>query len=365
MALPELIIGALAVAVGVTIYRRYFSTSRGLHRRSRGFSGTRLGLGTVGVGLLSFATLMAFSAQPAVAATTVNLGTASTYAVLAGSTITNTGTTVINGDLGLSPGTAITGFSSATVNGHQNLANAASLQAQTDATNAEVAAAGDAATGPITAGALGGGAPLTPGVYNSASSVLLTGPLTLDAGGNPNAVFIFQVGSALTTATGSSVVLTGGAQAGCVFWQVGSSATLGTTTAFQGTILAVTSITLDTGATVQGGLLAQSGAVTLDANTVTVPSSCAAVAPTTTTTVAPTTTTTVAPTTTTAPPVITSTTVVPVGAPATGFGGTAGGSSPLGLIGLGALAVAAGAVTVAVRARRNRDGSSGDHTRGL
>ncbi|HEY5111207.1 MAG TPA: ice-binding family protein [Acidimicrobiales bacterium] len=380
MALSELILSALAVAVGVTIYRRYFSISRGLHRRSRGISGARLGLGTVGVGLLSFATLMAFSAQPVAAATTVDLGVASTYAVVAGPTVTNTGPSTINGDLGLSPGTAITGFPPGTVSGNTNLANAASLAAQNAATAAEVVAAGAIPTATVAAGTLGGGTPLTPGVYNSGSSLQLNGTLTLDGGGDPNAVFIFQAGSTLTTASASSVVLIGNAQACNVFWQVGSSATLGTGTSFQGTILAVSAITLTTGATVTGRLLAQ-GAVTLDTNSVTVPSTCLTALPTTTTTVAPTTTTTVAPTTTTTvaptttttvaptttttkPPVVTSTTVVPVGAPATGFGGTAGGSSPLGLIGLGALAVAAGAATVAIRARRSRGGSSGDHTRG-
>jgi hypothetical protein len=116
------------------------------------------------------------------------------------------------------------------------------------------------------------GRSLTPGVYRSASSLGLTGDLTLDAHGNPDAVFIFQVGSALTTASGSRVALLGGAQACNVYWQVGSSATLGTGSSFRGTILALTSITLTTGATVEGRTLARNGAVTLDTNTITRPS---------------------------------------------------------------------------------------------
>ena len=197
----------------------------------------------------------------------VSLGTAGSFAVLAGTTVTNTGPTVINGDLGLSPGTSVTGFPPGTVNGTQHIANAVAGQAQIDLTTAYNTAAAQAPTGTVTADL--GGQTLTPGVYRSATSLGLTGTLTLDAQGNPNAVFIFQAGSTLITASGSSVNLINGAQACNVFWQVGSSATLGTGSTFRGTILALTTITATTGAVVDGRLLARNGATTLDSNTVT------------------------------------------------------------------------------------------------
>ncbi|HEY5104310.1 MAG TPA: ice-binding family protein [Acidimicrobiales bacterium] len=367
MVFLELTLSALVIAAVAVAYRRHFTKLRGQHRHPRRPWVARLGFGTFGVGLVSLMTLVAFSGESAVAATSLTMGAAAPYAVLAGSTITNTGSSVITGSIGLSPGTSITGFPPGTATGTTDAANAASLAAMNASTAAYLVAAGETPFTTVAAGTLGG-LTLTPGVYQSASSLSLTGPLTLNAGGDANAVFIFQSGSTLTTATGSSVVLTGGAQACNVFWQVGSSATLGTTTAFQGTILALTSATLNTGATVNGRVQAQTGAVTLNGNTITVPT-CLAVPPTTTTTTPPTTTTTTTtttlPPTTTTTPVVTSTTVVPVGAPATGEGGTAGSGLPLGLIGLGAIAVAAGAASVAARSRRQRGGSSGDHTRGL
>jgi hypothetical protein len=198
----------------------------------------------------------------------VNLGTADPFAVLGGSTVTNTGPTVINGDLGVSPGTAITGFLPGIVNGTIDDDNAVAMQAQSDLTSAYNFAAAEACGDNLTGQDLGG-LTLTPGVYCFSSSAQLTGTLTLNAQGNPNSVFLFQIGSTLTTASGSSVVFINGGQGGGLFWQVGSSATLGTTTAFEGNILALASITLNTGATIDcGRALASTGAVTMDTNVV-------------------------------------------------------------------------------------------------
>ncbi len=199
----------------------------------------------------------------------VNLGTDSSYAVLAGSTVTNTGSTLVNGDLGLSPGSAVTGFPPGMVTGTIHAGDAAAMQAQNDLLGAYNFAAGEACNSSLTGQNLGG-LTLTPGVYCFSSSAQLTGTLTLNAEGNPNSVFLFQIGSTLTTASGSSVdVINGGT--GDIFWNVGSSATLGTTTSFTGNILAVSSITLDTGANIQcGRALAETGAVTMDTNNVSI-----------------------------------------------------------------------------------------------
>lgn len=213
----------------------------------------------------------------------VPLGTAQAYGVLGASAVTNTGPTVISGALGVSPGTAVTGFPPGTATGVVNVANAAALQAQTDTTTAYNFLAGQACGTTLT-GDLGGRT-LAPGVYCYPTSAQLTGTVTLDAGGNPAAQFIFQAGSTLTTASASRVVLANGAQACNVWWQVGSSATLGSTTAFIGTIIALASNTLVTGATLNGRALARTGAVTLDSNAVTV-QACAVVGPPGTTPVA-------------------------------------------------------------------------------
>jgi hypothetical protein len=199
----------------------------------------------------------------------VNLGTATSFAVLAGTTVTNTGPTIITGDVGVSPGSAITGFPPGLISGTAYAADAVAAVAQTDLTAAYIDAAGRTPASPLLPDI--GGQILTPGVYNSASTLGITGTVTLDGQGNLNAVFIFQIGSGLTTASTSSVVLINGAQACNVFWQVGSSATLGTGSIFQGTILALTSIAATTGAVVTGRLLARNGAVTLDTNIITVP----------------------------------------------------------------------------------------------
>lgn len=203
----------------------------------------------------------------------INLGTATSFGVLAGSTVTNVpgSATSIVGDVGVSPGTSITGFGSpASISGafHSgDFVSAAAQAALTSAYNNAAAAlnpngfAATTLTGDI------GGQTLLPGVYKSASSLAITGDLVLDAQGDTNAVWIFQIGSTLTTATNNSaVVLVGGAQPGNVFWQVGSSATLGISTSFAGTIMAQASITANTNAAVNGRLLARTGAVTLDDN---------------------------------------------------------------------------------------------------
>src|SRR5256885_1737681 len=201
----------------------------------------------------------------------VALGAAGTFAVLAGSTVTSTGATTVNGDLGLSPGTAVTGFPPGTVNGTMHLADPAAGQAQLDLTTAYNDAAGRT-NGAITVAGNLGGQTLTPGLYTSTSSLeISSGDLTLDAQGDANAVFIFQMASTLTTTSARQVILSGGARAANVFWQVGSSATLGTGSVFKGNILALASITVTTGAAVEGRLLARTAAVTLDSNILSIP----------------------------------------------------------------------------------------------
>lgn len=220
-------------------------------------------------GLVAFSLLAAASLTLAAHAP-VGLGTADSFAVLGGTTVTNTGPTVVSGDLGVSPGSAVTGFPPGLViNGAIHVADAVALQAQSDLTTAYNDAAGRPCTLDLSGVDLGTQT-LTDGTYCFSSSAQLTGTLTLNGEGNPNAVFIFQIGSTLTTAPASTVSLINGAQACNVYWQVGSSATLGTTTTFRGSILALTSIALQTGAIiVEGRALARNGAVTLDTNTIT------------------------------------------------------------------------------------------------
>jgi Ice-binding-like len=259
---------------------------------------------------------MFIAAQPAAAQTApVGLGTAGSFAVLAGTTVTNTGPSVISGDLGVSPGTAVTGFPPGIVsNGTIHSADGVAGGAQSDLTTAYNDAAGRSPTANVPA-FIGAGQTITPGVYKASSSLDVGGSLTLDAGGDPNAVFIFQAPSTLITDSASSVILTNGAQACNVFWQVGSSATLGTDSAFTGSILALTSISVNTGDTIAGRALARNGAVTLDDDTIT-SSSCATTPPTPTPT--PTSTTSVTPTATPtrpAPTPTSTTSVTPTATP--------------------------------------------------
>ncbi len=197
------------------------------------------------------------------------LGTASTFAVLAASTATNTGATVLYGDLGLYPGTSITGFPPGIVNdGVIHTTDAVALQAQADALTAYNYLASLPPNQNLTGQDLGG-LTLTPGVYKFDSSAQLTGTLTLDFQGLSNVMVVIQIGSTLTTASASSVVEINPGQNDQVFFQVGSSATLGTTTAFQGHIIALASITLNNSATIKcGSALALNGAVTMDTNVI-------------------------------------------------------------------------------------------------
>lgn len=243
-------------------------TSARITRTAR-TSRPRMRWGVAGVAATT-AGLMIMAAGPAQAATPVGLGTASSFAVLAGAGVTNTGPTTLNGDLGTFPTTSITGAGSLTVTGTVHGGDAVTQDAKTDLVTAYGVAAGQASNQTVSADLAG--TTLVSGVYTSASSMGLSGALTLDAAGDPDAVFVFQVGSALTVAAGSQVLLTNGAQACNVIWQVGSSATIGTGAAFRGTVIALTDITMVTGATVEGRLLARNGAVTLDTNVVTRPS---------------------------------------------------------------------------------------------
>jgi type VI secretion system secreted protein VgrG len=203
----------------------------------------------------------------AFAATQPRLGTALNFAAVAASTITNTNPTVITSNMALDPGSAVTGFPPGHVTGVTNISDAVALQAENDLTTAYT----DAATAPTTSDMTGvdlGNQNLNPGVYRFSSSAQLTGPLTLSG----NGVFIFQIGSTLTTASNSVVLLANGAQACSVWWQVGSSATLGSSTQFQGNLMALTSITMVSGANIlTGRALARNGALTMDNNRISPP----------------------------------------------------------------------------------------------
>ena len=233
----------------------------------------------VGVGLVSILSMTALAIPTsALAATAPDLGTAAPFGVLGAASVTNTDTTIVGGDVGVYPGTSITGFPPGIILGTEHDADAVAGQGEVDALTAYNQAAGEAPTEVLPSNDLTG-LTLAPGVYKNASDVMLdtNGTLTLDGQGDPDSVFIFQIGSTLTTGSDSSISYINGASPCNVFWQVGSSATLGTGSNFVGTILANTSISLDDSVTVAGRLLAgegtSSGAVTLIGDTIS-PSVC-------------------------------------------------------------------------------------------
>lgn len=275
--------------------------------------------------------LVAIPGSAQAAATPVPLGTSGSFAVLAGQTITNIGATTLNGDIGLSPGTSITGMETVTLNGAKHAAGPVALDAQADLGVAYLNASLQAPAKAIPTEL--GGSTLAPGVYSS-GSLGLNKTLTLDAGGDPGAVFVFQSADTLKTASGSRVRLINGATACNVFWQVSQSATLGSGSSFAGNILALTSVSLDSGARVDGRVLARNGSVTLQANTITKP------------------TCQIARSTTTPSPQVTQ---VPSGSVAAGDGSTSGaGDNGLGLMaGLLVFTAFGGASVVATRRRRS------------
>jgi hypothetical protein len=315
------------------------ATSQASHPRSH-VGGLAHWVGAV-LGVGAAAILMTFGGLAALAATTVNLGTATSFAVLAGTGVTNTGSSTISGDLGTYPTASVTGFPPGIVESPYTTfaADSVALGAQTDLTTAYNQAAGESPTSTSEPADLTG-LTLDPGVYQTSSdgALSLSGALTLDAEGNASAVFIFQTGSSLTTGTSSTVSLTDGASACNVFWQVGSTAVLDGP-AFVGTVMASTSITLGSGVTVAGRVLAQTGDVTLISDTINA-SSCITTASLPTPTATP--TPTPSPTATAAPTV-----------PTSGAGGT---SSLVGsgvLVTLGGLALlGAGVAMGTIRRRR-------------
>jgi hypothetical protein len=199
----------------------------------------------------------------------VSLAGASNFAILAGSAVTNTGATIVTGDLGLSPGTSVGGFPPGILNGTQHINDQIVNQAKLDLTTAFNDAVARTSTEIVTLSGNIGGLTLTPGLYKTTSSLAISsGDLTFDAKGNAGAVFIIQIASSLTTTSGRKVILSGGASASNIFWQVGSSATFGTTSVFKGTVLVMQSATFNTGATLDGRVLTRTGGITMAGNTI-------------------------------------------------------------------------------------------------
>ncbi len=284
------------------------------------------------------AVIVGASLTAALASTAPGLGAATSFAVLAHTTVTNDPgfPTLISGDLGVSPGTAVTGFPPGTiVNGTEHSADLLASSAQNDLTTAYNIAASSPCNFNKTNQNLGG-LTLTPGTYCQTTAPTLTGTLTLSG----NGIFIFQIGSTLVTAPGATVSLTNGAQPCNVFWQVSSSATLDTTTTFVGTIMALTDIQLKTGASIIAGrALAQTGAVTLDTNQITAPTTCNAA--------------TVSGPTATPTPTPTPTPTVP-GVPRAGTGPSQGDGFPWILAMVTGVLASAGAVGLGISVRTRR-----------
>jgi hypothetical protein len=234
---------------------------------------TRGRVALIGIALCFVFTAIMVAIPIAANAAPVGLATAQPFVVLGGAGVTNTGPSVLNGDLGVTPGTSLSGFGApAVVNGATHANDAVAAQAQADLTTAYNVAAGQPiAPGNDLTGVDLGGLTLSPGAYGYSTSAQLTGQLTLDAHGDPNAQFVFVIGSTLTTASASSVILTNGASPCNVFWKIGSSATFGSGTAFEGNVMALTSISLNSGVTVLGRALARNGEVTLINDVLTLP----------------------------------------------------------------------------------------------
>jgi len=242
------------------------ATSVSFHHKTSG-QGFRKGQVVAGLGACALLVFGAGASGAWAVTTPVDLGTATSYSALAATTVTNTGPTTLSGNVGVSPGSAVTGFPPGITAGTIHAADAAASSAEADALTAYNDASGRTFT---SAGQTDlGGLTLTPGAYNTGGVITITGALTLNAQGNPNAIFVFKSLSTLITASASSVVLTNGAQACNVFWIVGSSATLGTGSTFVGSILANTSVTVTTNVDIKGRAIALNGATTLDSDTFT------------------------------------------------------------------------------------------------
>jgi len=200
---------------------------------------------------------------------TVSLNSASNFAVLLGSALTNTGATEITGDLGLSPGTSIGGFPPGILTGTKHVNDDVARQAKLDLTAAYNDAAGRTSTDIVTLSGNIGGMVLTPGLYKSTSTLAISsGDLTFNAQGDEDAIFIIQIASSFTTTSGRKVILSGNAKASNIFWQVGTSATFGTTSVLKGTFMAMQSITFNSGATLNGRALARTAGIVLAGNTI-------------------------------------------------------------------------------------------------